>query len=140
MLLLSLLRTNSSYPLHIGLPGAVLTFGVGLSFVPVTLAATNGVQTRDAGLASGLMNTTRQIGGSLGLAALLTVAASRTRSLPALSVHGAETAGFARAFAVAGGLLLIATLVANFVLPRRVGVPAAPTAASVTEDSISQPA
>lgn len=139
MLMLSRLGADSSYPLHIGLPGAVLTFGVGLSFVPVTLAATNGVSPHDAGLASGLINTTRQIGGSLGLAALLTVAASRTQSLASLGVPAAETAGFARAFDVAAGLLFVATLVAIFVLPRRLGKPAARTAAPVAEVSTSRP-
>ncbi len=61
LLLLSRLHENSSYLLHVGLPGAITTFGVGLSFVPITLAATGGVARHEAGLASGLINTTRQI-------------------------------------------------------------------------------
>jgi len=119
LLLLSRLDTNSSYALHIGLPGAIITFGVGMSFVPITLSATSGVDRRDAGLASGLINTTRQIGGSLGLAALLTIAASRSHALAASGSQIAQTAGYTRAFAVSAVLLALAALVAISVLPTR---------------------
>ena len=117
MLLLSRLTASSSYALHIGLPGAILTFGIGMAFVPVTMSATTGVDRRDAGLASGLINTTRQIGGSLGLAALLTIAASRTTSDFAQGHRVAETAGFTLAFEVAAALLVLAAVVAATVLP-----------------------
>jgi predicted MFS family arabinose efflux permease len=125
MLLLSRIKVDSSYPLHIGLAGALMTFGVGMSFVPVTLAATGGVAPRDAGLASGLINTTRQIGGSLGLAALLTVAASRSHAVADQGAKVAETAGFARAFDVATVLLLLAAVIAFVLIPRRAKAPAA---------------
>jgi hypothetical protein len=75
------------------------------------------VDRRDAGLASGLINTTRQIGGSLGLAALLTIAASRTTSDFAQGHRVAETAGFTLAFEVAAALLVLAAVVAATVLP-----------------------
>jgi len=120
LLLLSRLHADSSYLLNIGLPGALTTFGVGMSFVPVTLSATGGVDGRDAGLASGLINTTRQIGGSLGLAVLLTVAASRTQAMTASGFRVAETAGFAQAFGVSALLLVIAALVARVLLPARI--------------------
>jgi EmrB/QacA subfamily drug resistance transporter len=119
LLALSRLDANSSYPLHIGLPGSIITFGVGMSFVPITLSATTGVDRRDAGLASGLINTTRQIGGSLGLAALLTIAASRSHSLAASGSQIAQTAGYTRAFAISALLLVLAALLAITVLPTR---------------------
>jgi fucose permease len=63
------------------LPGIVLvSIGMGLTFVPVTLIATSGIDAGDAGLASGLLNTSQQIGGALGLAILSTLATSKTAS------------------------------------------------------------
>ena len=61
------------------LPGIMLTsIGMGLVFVPITLIATSGVPAYDAGLASGLFNTSQQIGGALGLAVLITLSTNRT--------------------------------------------------------------
>jgi len=117
LLLLSRLHDNSSYALHVGLPGAITTFGVGMSFVPITLAATGGVARHEAGLASGLINTTRQIGGSLGLATLLTVVAARTHALRDAGVLAAQTGGYTRAFAVASVLMVVAAAIALLVLP-----------------------
>lgn len=119
LLLLARLHADSSYALHIGLPGAIITFGVGMSFVPVTLAATSGVDRRDAGLASGLINTTRQIGGSLGLAVLLTIATSRMHALAPEGARLAETGGYARVFALSSLLLVIAAVIALLVMPRQ---------------------
>jgi EmrB/QacA subfamily drug resistance transporter len=117
LLLLSGIRDNSPYLVHIGLAGAITTFGIGMSFVPVTLSATGGVDPRDAGLASGLINTTRQIGGSLGLAVLLTIAASRSHALTSSGARVAETAGYARAYGVAALFLVVAAAIALLVLP-----------------------
>jgi EmrB/QacA subfamily drug resistance transporter len=62
-------------------PGLVLmSFGMGNTFVPITLIATTNVDEHDAGLASGLFNTSQQVGGALGLAVLSTLAADRTAS------------------------------------------------------------
>src|SRR5437762_245886 len=76
-------------------PGFVLGgAGMGLSFVPVTIASLTGVERSDAGVASGLVNTSRQIGGALGIAAVSAVAASATSNY--VSVHGvAATSGAA---------------------------------------------
>jgi len=61
------------------LPGIMLaSIGLGLTFVPVTLIATSGMPVDDAGLASGLFNTSQQVGGALGLALLSTFAANKT--------------------------------------------------------------
>jgi EmrB/QacA subfamily drug resistance transporter len=126
--LLSRLHADSSYALHIGLPGAIITFGIGMSFVPVTLSATSSVARRDAGLASGLINTTRQIGGSIGLAALLTIAASRTKSAASDGAAVAQTTGYTTAFAVSAVLLLVGAFIALTVLPRQVRPSSAPVA------------
>ncbi len=129
VLLLSRLRPDSSYLLHVGLPGTIITFGIGLSFVPVTLAATTGVDRRDAGLASGLINTTRQIGGSLGLAALLTVSSTRAADLVGSSFGVAQTAGYDRAYEIGAVLLVLAAIVAVTLLRK----PADPVLAEVPQ-------
>jgi hypothetical protein len=89
--------------------------------VPVTIAATNGVASGDSGLASGLLNTTQQVGGSLGLAILSSVSTSRVTSAldggSALPV--ALTHGFKGAFIVAGVLCAIGAVLAVVLLPGR---------------------
>ncbi|HEU5215002.1 MAG TPA: DHA2 family efflux MFS transporter permease subunit [Gaiellaceae bacterium] len=90
--------------------------GLGLSFVPITIASLAGVERADAGVASGLVNTSRQIGGAIGLAAISTIAASATSSYAdahSVSVTSAAAAvnGFQTAFDVIGGLLVAAIIV-----------------------------
>jgi EmrB/QacA subfamily drug resistance transporter len=90
-------------------PSLLAAIGLGLSFVPVTIAAVTGTQPHEAGLASGLVNTAQQVGGALGLAILATIANSRTNSL--LHAGGrldfALTKGFDRAFLVGTGFALV---------------------------------
>jgi EmrB/QacA subfamily drug resistance transporter len=89
-------------------PGvSVMSIGMGLTFVPLTLLATTNVSNEDAGLASGIFNTSQQIGGALGLAVLSTLAASRTSSLSTNGIGHAEalTRGFHVAFAVGAAFL-----------------------------------
>jgi hypothetical protein len=74
---------------------------MGLTFVPITLMATGGVAENDAGLASGLFNTAQQVGGSLGLAILSTLAASRTTDLLS-GLHGAALFSASTAAKVSG--------------------------------------
>ena len=77
ILYLSRISVDGSYVADL-LPGLVLmAVGIGFSFVPVSIAALGGVEPAEAGLASGLLNTSQQIGGALGIAALSTVATSR---------------------------------------------------------------
>jgi hypothetical protein len=84
------------------LPGLVtMSIGMGLTFVPITLMATGGVADNDAGLASGLFNTAQQVGGSLGLAILSTLAASRTTNLLS-GLHGAALSAATTAAKVSG--------------------------------------
>ena len=78
MLLLLTTDVNGTYLADV-LPGLIpISIGMGLTFVPVTLLATSGVTNEDAGLASGLFNTSQQVGGAIGLAILSTIAVSQT--------------------------------------------------------------
>jgi len=99
--------------------------GLGFSFVPVTIASLTGVERSDAGVASGLVNTSRQIGGAVGLAAISTIAASAANSYA--HAHGlavtsplATVNGFQTAFVVLGSLLVAAFVVVGvFLRPAR---------------------
>jgi EmrB/QacA subfamily drug resistance transporter len=92
--------------------------GMALSFVPVTIAGLTGVERADAGVASGLINTSRQIGGAIGLAAVSAIAATSTSNY--LRAHAAATAasgaaldhGFQTALYALTGLLLVGALIA----------------------------
>ncbi len=113
-------------------PGFIISgIGLGFSFVPVTIAALAGVADRDAGLASGLINTTQQIGGALGTAITSTVAASLTADKLAehVPLPVALTEGFQRAFLVSTGFAL-AGLVVTLVVIRHVDAPTPAEAAA----------
>ena len=104
------------------LPGFLLiSVGIGFSFVPISIAALAGVKDAEAGLASGLFNTSQQIGGALGIAALSSIATSTTSN----EVQGgtvlnlALTDGFRAAFIGGAGVALVGILVALFVVSRR---------------------
>ncbi|WP_410811677.1 MFS transporter [Micromonospora sp. 067-2] len=120
-LLLARLPADGGYLADV-LP-AMLVFGVagGLTLPAVTTLAMAGATDADAGLASGLANTTQQVGGAVGLAALATLAAARADALRATG--WAETAalagGYRMAFAVAAALVVAALLVALTTLPGR---------------------
>jgi EmrB/QacA subfamily drug resistance transporter len=131
MLLLTRISPTGSYAADVLVPGVITTTGIGLAFVPTTIAAMAGVERSDAGLASGLVNTSRQVGGSLGLAILATLATQRTQDL----AHGAAidasalTAGFHRAFLVGAcfaftGALIAAALLIGVRHPRQQPAPA----------------
>jgi EmrB/QacA subfamily drug resistance transporter len=111
-----------SYPKHL-LPGFLLIgVGLGFSFVPVSIAALAGVKPHEAGLASGLINTSQQIGGALGVAVLSTVAASVTGTVPPFppftdAQKASLTDGYTGAFGVA--LIFVAvSLLAIFTMLR----------------------
>jgi EmrB/QacA subfamily drug resistance transporter len=113
------------------LPGfLVIGLGIGFAFVPISIAALAGVQSAEAGLASGLINTSQQIGGALGIAALSTIATSRTSDavaagspLPDALVHG-----FTGAF-TAGVIVAALGIVASLTLIRRDELEQAPQVA-----------
>jgi MFS family permease len=103
------------------LPGFLLiALGIGFAFVPISIAALAGVEAAEAGLASGLINTSQQIGGALGIAALSTIATSRTEDAVASgSVQAtALVDGFQAAF-IAGVIIAALGVVAALTLVRR---------------------
>jgi EmrB/QacA subfamily drug resistance transporter len=117
MLLLTRLPVDGSYVADV-LPAIILTsLGMGAIFMPLTLIATTGLKDEDQGLASGLFNTSQQIGGALGLAILSTIAASRT-SAAGGSGSAALVSGFHWAFG-GGALFVLGALVVMTVLLRR---------------------
>lgn len=118
---LSMIKDNSSYLGSVLLPSIICTFAVGLLFSPLATAATAQVQQSEAGLASGLLNTSRQIGGSLSLAIVGTLAIDRTNALLHTMNKGfALTAGYERAFQISGIITLIA-LVLAVTIPKTAG-------------------
>ena len=100
LLLLSRAPVDGTYVADV-LPGLlVMSAGLGLTFVPLTLIATTGVTDADAGLASGIFNSSQQIGGALGLAILSTVAAAAARTISRRAAGAAAiVGGFHDAFA-----------------------------------------
>ena len=121
--LLTGVHPGAEYAVSI-LPGGVIcTFGMGLAIVSTTIAATQGVPVEQSGLASGLLNTSRLVGGALGLAVLSTLADAYTRHQlhAAVSVAAARTDGYRMAF-LTGSLFCLLAAVASAVLlaaPRR---------------------
>jgi len=124
LLWLSRIDAQSTYGSAMLGPLLVLAVGLGFSFVPLILGATSGVQPADMGVASAVLNSAQQVGGTLGLAVLVTVAAAATRSaLSSASAHPvAQQAtaltvtstvhGYSVAFVVASGIAFAAFLVA----------------------------
>ena len=129
---------------------AVMGLGLGQIFVPVTLLAVSGVERRDAGVASAMLNVSQQVGGTLGLSALVTVSASATASqLAGIAGAGARAQasalalvhGWATGFVLAAGFAALAFLSALLVLRPRPSVgpgrEAAPVMATVEEPVLS---
>jgi EmrB/QacA subfamily drug resistance transporter len=106
---------SGSYVGDVLFPSLVVGFGLGLAFVPVTIAAVMGTKPDEAGLASGLINTSQQVGGALGLAILSAIATARTNHVIAGGGHSqgfALTAGFQTAFLVGAAFTLAAAVLA----------------------------
>ena len=120
----SQVEVGGSYVGDILFPSLVAAVGLGFAFVPMTIAAVSGVEAHEAGLASGLINTSQQVGGALGLAILASIANSRTDELMTAAggaqaaLPNALTEGFQLAFIVGAafavvGAILAATLISS---------------------------
>jgi EmrB/QacA subfamily drug resistance transporter len=116
---LSRVQAGDAFLIHVLGPEILIGLGFGLSFIPMTLSATAGVPVHEAGLASGLINTTRQIGGALGLAIMATVATSIVASHERAhqSPDVALTAGYRAAFLITGCVMVVGVLLATL-LPK----------------------
>jgi MFS family permease len=138
--LLATIHVGSSYFPNVIAPAVICAFAMGILFTPLATAATAGVDRSESGLASGILNTSRQVGGSLGLAILATLASGAAVSY--FSVHAmgsmvpegicnvdpvkpafaslcahASTAGYDRAFLISAGITAVAFLAA-FLIPK----------------------
>ncbi|MGA5164758.1 MFS transporter [Streptomyces lavendulocolor] len=112
----SLMEADGTYVTTILGPGVLMMAGMGLAITPLASLATSGAAPGDAGLVSGLVNTSRTMGGALGLAVLSTVAAARTAGGTGPE---ALTAGYALAFRTGAGILLAGAVLMLLWLPRR---------------------
>ncbi len=114
--------------------------GIGLAFVTMSIGALEGVEERDSGLASGLVNTTQQIGGALGVAVLSTIAVSRSEEIlashPKLAPAVALTEGFGDALLAGAAFAAAGALLAAVLIRRRV----APVAAAADGAHAETPA
>ena len=108
------LGVDSSYVSHVLFPEIIVSLGMGMAFVPMSSTALVGVDPKDAGVASALVNTTQQVGSSLGTALLNTIAASAAATFVATHVHSTTEAraavvhGYTTAFTLSAILLLLA--------------------------------
>jgi EmrB/QacA subfamily drug resistance transporter len=119
LLLLSFIGSSGSGIVYVMVPGLLVAAGIAMSIVPSTIAATTGAKEGQAGLASGLVNTSRQIGGGLGLAVLITLATQHTTHLIGTGeqVPQALTNGFALAYRIGAGCAGAALLLTLLSLP-----------------------
>jgi EmrB/QacA subfamily drug resistance transporter len=114
LMLLSDVAPGGTYVSDVLLGAFLSALGMGFSLVPSTIVAMQGVKGRESGVASGLLNTSRLVGGALGLAVLSTIAAGQTGGAGASALD--VTNGFALAFHVAAAIALVGAGIAGFSL------------------------
>ncbi|MGW5349614.1 MFS transporter [Streptomyces sp. NPDC004031] len=122
LLLLARLPLDAGYAGRVLPPFVLVGVGLGMSFVPLQIAAAFGVAERESGVAAGLINTSQEAGGAVGLAVVSTAAFTRighTASGPSASaLRAARASGFHEAFLIGAGFAFAALLVALLLLPR----------------------
>ncbi|MCX4909161.1 DHA2 family efflux MFS transporter permease subunit [Streptomyces sp. NBC_00878] len=114
----STMTADGSYLTAIMFPGILMMLGAGLSATPLAALATSGAEAGEAGLVSGLINTSRTMGGAIGLSVMSTIAAARTGG--GVSSPEALTEGYALVFRTGGGVLLVGVVLMVVWLPRGV--------------------
>jgi EmrB/QacA subfamily drug resistance transporter len=113
----SRISPTGSYVSDVLGPSILAGCGLGFTFVPVTIAAVTGTSGPQAGIASGLINASQQIGGALGVAILVSVSTSRIADFGrAAGTHHALVAGYSRAFLVGCGFAVLAALLSAIVV------------------------
>jgi EmrB/QacA subfamily drug resistance transporter len=128
--------TGGSFVADVLGPSLLAAVGLGFAFVSVTIAAVTGTRPNEAGLASGLINTSQQIGGALGLAILATIANTQTKDVLLSGVHNsavALTKGFDRAFLIGAGFAFVGAILAAVMISSRDSRKHAQSAASEAE-------
>jgi MFS family permease len=143
LLLLARTPVDGSYLADLLAPMLLIGVGIGISFSSLMTLAMSGATQSDAGLASGIVNTSAQVGGAIGLAVLATLAAERTGTLEdgGASVNAALNSGFHLAYLVAAGLVAAALAIAIFVLRSEpMPDPAAMAAAGEEPQGATEPA
>lgn len=125
LLLLTRVTVDGNYWIDVAPSMAMIGIGAGLGFPALMTLAMSGATAEDAGLASGLVNTSQQMGGALGLALLVTMSTTRTddKLAEGMSQAAALTDGFQLAFAIGAGLVLAAVVLAVTVLKKPEGQP-----------------
>jgi EmrB/QacA subfamily drug resistance transporter len=119
------IQPDGTYVGSILFPSLLSAFGLGFAFVPMTIAAVAGVRPDEAGLASGLINTSQQVGGALGLAILAAIANGRTEDLVAAAggdpraLPAALTEGFQSALTVGAGFAIAGAILAMLLISGR---------------------
>jgi len=142
MALFTQIKVNSGFASHVLPAEIVMSLGVGFAFVALSSTALIGVDDRDAGVASALVNTTQQVGGSLGTALLNTIAASAT--VHYVAGHGAGSLGVATvhsytvAFTWGLGALILAAALALLLLTKQRPAAAGDSATDVDETSFER--
>lgn len=129
----ALISPDGSFLTDVLGPSLLTSVGAGLVLAPVAGAATTGVAPREAGMATGLMNSSRQLGGSIGLAALATLAAHHTGTA---TDPAALNGGYALGLAIAAALFLVAAVVAIGVLPRHRAVAPLPRPSTPADNQL----